>query len=170
MYRETLIAQWNNLYSDFAGEYETLRKHENVIASFNRWYEARIHRWNSITYSEGIILEQENNPDFCDELKGVLKKFRFTKVEASDSSPKWIGIVAGLIGGGLAGGVLALLHWGIVRTVISGVIVFIMIAIGFSKKNTDTEKKEAARVKEAYIQQLKDYQKTLIAVCDKYKM
>lgn len=170
MYREALIDQWNNLYSDFAGEYETIKKQENMIASFNRWYEARIHRWNSIAYSEGIILEQEKNPDFSDELKTVLRSFRFTEVEASDAFPKWIGIAAGLIGGGIAGGALALLHWGIARSVLSGGIVFIIIAVGFSKKNADTEKKEAERVKEAYIRQLMDYQKALIAVCDKYKL
>lgn len=170
MYRETLIDQWKNLYSDFAGEYERLQHQGDATAAFNRWYEARVHRWNSITYSEGILLEQENNPAFSTNLRLVLQNFRFHSVKPQTGQPVWIGIAASALGGGIATGTLLLFHWGEIKAIISGAALFVVIAAAFSKKNADSKKLEQKRVKEAYIQQLKDYQSELIAICNKYDM
>ncbi len=170
MYRETLMAQWNNLYSDFAGEYEILKKQENVTASFNHWYEARVHRWNSITYPEGIILEQLNKPDFSRELKKAFKGFKFEEVKPAEEKPLWMGIAAGIAAGVLAGGILTLLHWGKTEVIISGVVLLAAVIVVFFKKNADDGRQEEKRVKEEYIQQLRDYQKELIAVCNRYQM
>lgn len=170
MYREIIIDQWKNLYSDFAKEYEILRNRGNETASFNRWYEARIHRWNSITYSEGIILEQENNPDFSRELLKVLKGFKFRNVEPEKEKPMWIGIVAGVIAGVAVSAILTFLGWGKIKAVISGAVLLVVIIAAFSKENADYKNQEDKRVKEEYIQQLRGHQKEIIAVCDKYHM
>lgn len=170
MYRETLIDQWKSLYSDFAGEYELLRNQGEAAAAFNRWYEARIHRWSSITYSEGILLDQENNPAFSADLRSALKAFRFHKVEPAGEKPLWMGMAAGLAAGVIVGGLLMLFHWGKIKAIISGIVMLVVIVTAFSRKNADFEKQEQKRVKESYIQQLKDYQKELIAVCGQHQM
>ncbi len=170
MYRETLMDQWKNLYSDFAGEYDLLKNQGEAAAAFNRWYEARVHRWSSMTYSEGILLDQEDNPAFSTRLRSVLKAFRFHKVEPAGEKPFWMGMAAGAAAGVLAGGVLMLLHWGKFKAILSGIVIFVVIATAFSRRNADFAKQEQARVRENYIQQLKDYQKELIAVCDQYQM
>ena len=171
MYRDTLSNQWKNLYSDFAGEYDTLVKQMNEPICFNRWYEARIHRWNSITFPEGIILEQENNRDFANELKLTLDKFSFNKVESAKTKSIWFGIVIGIAFGLIVGGVLYLLPLDLLfwRIIISGIISAVMVSAVFIKKHNVTKKQEKKRVKDAYIRQLEEYEKELIAVCDKYQ-
>ena len=104
MYQKVLIDQWKNLYSDFAEEYELLQSQGDAVTAFNRWYEARVHRWSSVAYSEGIILEQENKPDFSEELQHVIKKFQFNKVEADGETSLWMGTVAGVALGTLGTG------------------------------------------------------------------
>lgn len=170
MYRETLMDQWKNVYSDFAGEYEILQHQGEATAAFNRWYEARVHRWSSMTYSEGILLEQENNPEFSAGLRSVLKSFRFSKVEAGQEKPSWPGIAAGVAAGILVGGILMLLHWGRIKAIISGAVMLVVVVAAFSRKNADDAKQEQKRVRESYIRQLKDYQRELIAVCDQYQV
>lgn len=169
MYRETLMNQWKNLYSDFAGEYDILKNHGNATAAFNRWYEARVHRWSSITYSEGILLEQENNSSFSKELQSVLKNFRFTDVPPMKEGPLWLGIAVGVAAGVIAGRVLMLLHWGKMKAIISGIALLIVIIAAFAKSNADKRNQEQKRIKEEYVQQLKDYQNQILIVCDKYQ-
>lgn len=169
MYRETLMNQWKNLYSDFAGEYDILKNQGNATAAFNRWYEARVHRWSSITYSEGILLEQENNPSFSKELQSVLKNFRFTDVPPVKEGQLWIGAAAGVAAGVIAGRVLMLLHWGKMKAIISGIVLLIVIIAAFAKSNADKRVQEQKRMKDEYVQQLKDYQGQLLIVCDKFK-
>lgn len=170
MYSETLMNQWTNLYSDFAGEYEEIKKQGNEPYGFNRWYEARIHRWSSIAYSEGMILEQEKKPDFSNELIQVMKNFSFKKVESTNESKVWIGIIIGIVVGGLTGGILGMIHWGIIKSVLSGIILFAVIAASYSKKCADDKRKEDSRVKKEYIQQLREYQRNLMDVCTKYNV
>lgn len=168
MYRETLMNQWKNLYSDFAGEYDILKNQGNATAAFNRWYEARVHRWSSITYSEGILLEQENNPSFSKELQSVLKNFRFIDVPAIEEKPLWIGIAVGAVAGVIAGRVLMMLHWGKMKAIVSGIVLLIVIIAAFAKSNADKKMHEHKRIKDEYVQQLKDYQNQILIVCDKY--
>lgn len=169
MYREILMNQWKNLYSDFAGEYDILKNQGNATAAFNRWYEARIHRWNSITYSEGILLEQENNPSFSKELQSVLKNFRFTDVPPVKEGKLWIGITIGVTAGIIVGRVLILLHWEKMKAIISGIVLLIAIIAAFAKSNADKKIQEQKRMKDKYVQQLKDYQNQILIVCDKYQ-
>ena len=112
MYRETLIGQWVNLYNDFAHDFELLQHQEKAPDNFNRWYKTRIHRWKSITYSEGILLEQVNNAEFTERLLAEMEKFCFQPVEPEKEKPAWTGIAAGAAAGAAAGGVLSFLHWG----------------------------------------------------------
>lgn len=170
MYRETLMNQWQNLCCDFAGEYELLRNQRDAVTAFNRWYEARIHRWGSITYSEGILLEQEKNPNFTKELQLILKSFRFHDVELKNKKPFGTGIVAGTVAGIIAGGVLMAFHVGQMKAIASGCVLFVTMAVTFQKKNTDDEKQNQKHMKDEYLQQLMDYQDKLEAVCDKYQV
>lgn len=170
MYREILMDQWKNLYCDFAGEYELLQNQGNAATAFNRWYEARVYRWSSVTYSEGILLEQENNPAFSKELQSVLKSFRFHDVASAIEKPIWMGVAIGIAAGIFIGGVLMLFHGGRIKAIVSAIVLFVVIIVAFQKKNTDGKVQEQKRVKDGYIQQLRDYQNKLVAVCDKYKV
>lgn len=169
MYREVLMDQWKNLYCDFDGEYEILRYRGNEVTAFNRWYEARVHRWSSITYSEGILLEQENNADFSKELQSVLNSFRFHDVDFGDVKPNWKGIVAAIAIGIIVTGLLMMLHIGQMKSIVSGGVLFVVIAVTLQRKRMEYEKYRQKCLKDGYIQQLKDYQDKLAAVCDKYQ-
>lgn len=170
MYKETLNAQWKNLYSDFAQEYDLLKTKGNEPGCFDRWYEARIHRWQSVAYPEGMILEQTGLADFARELTDVMKRFRFQYVESRQGRPVWWGIVLGLAAGVAAAVVLKLLHWSTVRVILSGIVVCIVAVLGFVRAEEAAKESECKRVKEEYVGQLKAYEKELTAVCDKFEV
>lgn len=170
MYRDTLIEHWRNLYSDFAQEYDRLKAWGNEPNCFERWYETRIHRWQSVAYPEGMILEQVDNSEFAQELTDVMKAFRFEYIEPKAAKPIWYGIVLGLAAGIVSAVFLALLHWETVRIILSGIVVFIVAALGFVRSEESAKNNELKRVKEAYIDQLKEYSEKLTAVCDKFEV
>lgn len=169
MYKDTLTAQWQNLYSDFAQEYDRLKEHGKEPACFDRWYETRIHRWQSVAYPEGIILEQANRDDFSQKLIETLKAFRFSSVETKPMRPIWQGIALALAAGAASAAFLLLLRWEIVRVIISGIVVCVVAGLGFAKSEDTARKNESNRVKEAYVGQLKDYLDKLTEVCDQFE-
>lgn len=170
MYRETLMNQWANLYSDFDHDFELLQNQGKAPDCFNRWYATRLHRWSSITYSEGILLEQENNPEFAHHLKNTMGNFRFQFVTPAKKIPVWPGIAVGAAVGAAASAILMLVHWGAIKSVIGGIVLCMVIASGSFRSNAAFRKKEKNREKNEYVGQLKDYKKKLIAVCDKYRI
>lgn len=170
MYWEILQSQWKNLYSEFAAEYERLNVQLDETAAFNHWYEAKIHRWNSVVYTEGIILEQQNNDLFSKEIKEAMENFQFKKVEKQNLQINWIGLVVGTVVCLCAGKILTVLNWGKFRAIISGLVLWAVIVSAIFQNNSKMKKEEERRIKAEYIQQLKDYQKQLEAVCDKFNM
>ena len=218
MYKDTLKGQWKNLYSDFAQEYDRLLTQGTAPGCFAQWYETRIHRWQSVAYPEGIILEQteraisdkpipsmgsvaesrseepseeaesvepsepteqehEAEPTqpsdpaaFSRELTDVMKDFRFRAVEPRPIKPMWQCIAAGAAAGLVSAGILALLHWAALRVIPSGIVVCVVVALGFMRSRDAERIQEEKRVKEEYVSQLRDYLTELTAVCDKYEV
>lgn len=170
MYRETLLEQWKNLYSDFDNEFELLQRNGAAPECFDRWYEARVHRWCSITYSEGILLEEMNRPEFADELLNVMRSFRFHPVNPAGERPVRTGIAAGAAAGIAVWGILTLLHWGAARALISGITICAVTVSAVFRSNAAFRKEEQIRVRKAYVEQLKDYQQALTDVCDHYRI
>lgn len=165
MYQETLEAQWQNLCSDFALEYERLTAQGKGIAAFAAWYETRIHRWESVAYPEGIILGQTENEALSQALTDAMKAFRFADVEPQAVRPLWQGIAAALAAGLASSGLIALLHWPAWRVILSGMVVCGVVFSAFWKTRQSDCEKEARRVKEAYVGQLRDYGTELQAIC-----
>lgn len=170
MYRETFIGQWINLCSDFDHDFELLQHQGEAPESFNRWYKTRVHRWKSITYSEGILLEQVNNAEFAERLRTEMEKFCFQLVEPEKEKSAWTGIAAGAAAGAAAGGILAFLHWGAAKVVISGIALFAVTAAGSLQSNAACRKEEQKRVREGYIGQLKSYEGTLLELFNQYNI
>ncbi|MDO5132792.1 MAG: hypothetical protein Q4D81_07400 [Eubacteriales bacterium] len=170
MYQEALTEQWDNLCSDFASEFNFLSKQGNATDSFNRWYEARIHRWSSVSYAEGIILSQLNNNDFAEQLIVAMKRFRFNEASSAESKGLWSGIPIGIMAGILCGGALSFFHWSTIRSIISGIVVAIVISGSLYKKNEVFNKKQQGNIKEAYIRQLADYRSDLLSVCKQFNV
>ena len=168
MYQETLIDQWDNLCVDFTAEFEFLHKQGNATASFNRWYEARIHRWSSSVYAEGKILSQLQKQDFAQRLIAEMKRFHFSEVPPANRKAVWSGIPVGLLAGAVCGGALFFLHWSMIRCILSGVVVLAVISGAFYKKNEAFNKLGQDNVKNAYIRQLTDYKNELLAVCRQF--
>ena len=168
MYQDALIEQWDNLCGDFAGEFDFLSKQGNAVASFNRWYEARAHRWSSGTYAEGIILSQLQKPDFAERLRNTINRFRFSEVPPAGRKALWFGVPAGLLAGIMCGGVLFFLHWSAVRSIISGIVVVVVVSGAFYKKNEAFNNKEQHNIKDAYMRQLTDYRSELLAICHQF--
>lgn len=210
MYRETLTGQWKNLSGDFAQEYDRLLTKGEAPGCFAGWYETRIHRWQSVAYPEGIILEQAqrsltekqsaravsqteeteavdepseseersdsvqpasvNPADFSGALLDVMKTFTFEAVAAQPQRPVWQAYVAGLAGGVISAGLLALFDWPMWRWILSGVVVCVVIALGFLRTIQNEREREQKRIKDAYVKQLEDYLSELTAVCDRYEV
>lgn len=169
MYSETFKEQWRNLYSDFAQEYDRLTQKGDAPACFRQWYETRLHRWQSVAYPEGIILEQTGNSALSRELTDAMRDFTFSPVEPQPVKPMWLSAVLGLIAAALSSVLLLLFHWNPIRVVISAIVVFIVTTLGFARSVTSAQEAEAKRVRDAYVAQLREYADTLTAVCDKYE-
>lgn len=169
MYQDTLKEHWKNLYSDFAQEYDRLKMKGKQPDCFDDWYTTRIHRFQSVAYPEGIILEQVDNAELSQALTDTMKDFRFELVEPQEGKPIWQGIVLGLAAGGVSALVLLLLHWETVRLILSGIVVFIVVLLGFWRSEQAAGLSEQKRVKEAYVGQLKEYWQKLSDVCDQFE-
>lgn len=165
MYQKTLMDQWDNLCADFAGEFDFLCKQGNAAASFNRWYEARVHRWSSDVYAEGMILAQLQKRDFAQQLTGAMKRFRFREVPSINEKSVWSGIPVGLLVGAVCGGMMSFLHWSVIRSIISGIVALVVVSGALYKKNEAFNQKALNDVKKAYIRQLTDYRSELLAIC-----
>lgn len=168
MYQDALIEQWDNLCGDFAGEFDFLSKQGNAVASFNRWYEARVHRWSSGSYAEGMILSQLKKTDFAERLRYTINCFKFSEVPPAGRKTLWSGVPVGFLAGIMCGGVLFLLHWGVVRSLISGIVALVVVSGAFYKKNDAFNKKEQIKIKDAYMRQLTDYRNELLAICNQF--
>ena len=169
MYSDTLKEQWRNLYSDFAQEYDRLTLKGDAPACFRQWYETRLHRWQSVAYPEGIILEQTGDAALSRELTDAMRNFAFSPVKPQPVRPMWLSAALGLIAASFSSALLLLFHWNPIRIVISGIVVFIVTALGVARSVTSAREAEAKRVRDAYVAQLRDYLGTLTAVCDKYE-
>lgn len=168
-YKETFSQQWRNLYSDFAQEYERLLTKGKAPGCFREWYETRIHRWRSVVYPEGMILDQEKNPEMTKALSDAMRDFHFEKVEPAPEKPLWQPFAVGLTAGIVSGVLMALLRWSPLRSVLSGAVVAIVVISGYLKSRSLARDAERVRVRQAYADQLKDYLPKLTAVCDSFQ-
>ena len=170
MYRSTLENQWRSLCADFAQEYQRLSLRGDVPRPFDDWYGTRIRRWGSAGYAEGLILQQLDNGDFSRELQGAMAEFHFTRVDAAPAKPVWVGPAIGAGVGLAAGVILALLKWGAVKSVITGVVLCGVIAISLMKKAEADHRVDQERVRNGYKGQLEAHLQKLMAVCDRYRV
>lgn len=169
MYQDTLKEHWKNLYSDFAQEYDRLKMKGKEPDCFDDWYHTRIHRFQSVAYPEGIILEQVGNAEFLQALTDTMKEFRFELVEPQEGKPLWQGILLGIAAGGASALLLLLLHWETVRLILSGIVVFVVVFLGFWRSEQAAKLAEQKRVKETYVGQLRDYWEKLSDVCGAFE-
>lgn len=170
MYSETLKAQWKNLYCDFESEYDVVSMQGEKPSCLNRWYTARCHRWSSVTYAEGIILEQEKNPEFAQALKDAINNFQFKKVEPAQekSVPAYCGI--GVAAGVLVGVASHFFHAGLLKAILSGTVICAVAIAALLRYVSGYNESELKREKQAYVTQLRDYADTLQKVCEQYKI
>lgn len=170
MYRETLKDQWKNLYCDFESEYDVVSKQGEKPSCLNRWYSARSHRWSSVTYAEGIILEQEKKPEFAQALQNAINSFQFKKEAPAKekSAPAYCGIGAAV--GVLAGVISYFFHVGLFKSIISGLVVCVVAIAALLRHAATYNESEIKREKQAYVAQLKDYVNALQKVCEQYNI
>ena len=169
MYTKTLKSQWKNLCSDFYQEFELLNLKGNDAASFNSWYSVRIHRWNSIAYSEGIILDQQNNPQLSSAILASLANFKFRHVDKPKTKSAWSGIAVG----GAAGVVTAFavnyfFDWKTFSTVIAGAAAFMVCAASAVGLSSGSSRDEDEKLRQEYLSQLESYWGELEKVCRKF--
>ena len=81
MYQDTLKNQWENLCADFEKDFDITITKGKIPVCFNEWYKVRAYRWRSFTYSEGIILEQNTDPEFAEKLLELIESFSFKSVD-----------------------------------------------------------------------------------------
>ena len=169
MYIKTLKGQWENLCSDFYQEFDLLKLRGDSAASFNSWYSVRIHRWNSVAYSEGIILDQQNNSQLSSAILSSLGEFRFRHVDAPRQKSAWTGIIEGaFIGLFTALLIKYLLDWRLLSTILAGLVVFIMSAVSIFMLLSNSSGAIDEKLKQEYISQLEDYWPKLESVCKKF--
>lgn len=165
MYTNTLKGQWENLCADFSQEFDRLKSQGNIPSSLNSWYNVRIHRWNSIAYSEGIILGQQDNPDFSRELLDAIGRFTFRRIDQPKAKSSLLGIITGaFIAIGAYVAVRYLLGWGAVKSLVTGAAAFAVCTAGAMRSSSDGGNNE----RQGYISQLEGYWPELEAVCEKF--
>ena len=169
MYTQTLKGQWRDLCSDFYQKFDTIMLRGNDAASLNTWYSVRVHRWNSVAYSEGIILDQQNNPELSKAVLDALGGFRFRQTDKPRAKSAWPGLIAGAAAGvGAAFAVKHFLDWGSIRTTLTGALAFIACAVSAVRLSSGSAKDADEKLRREYLSQLEDYWGELEAVCRKF--
>lgn len=176
-YREQLKGQWENLCADFAGNFETLLTQGEAPGCFIQWYEARIHRWRSASYPEGIMLEQKANPEFARHLTAAMEDFEFKRVESAGRKSFWPGIILG-VAAGLAATFCMRYYvfdaaasglWSWLGSGLFGAFLFAACSVRSFRRSARINREEDERVKSAYVGQLRDYMEKLLLVCKNYE-
>lgn len=169
MYSETFSSQWQNLCCDFAQEYDRLTSKGGAPGCFAGWYETRLHRWQSVAYPEGIILRQTGSEELRQELTEAMRQFAFVPEVPRPTRSMWSAFVVGLAAAAASSAVLWLFHWNTLRILISAAVVFVVGVVSMSRSVGAQREQEAARVRDAYVGQLRDYLPALDAICRKYQ-
>jgi len=170
MYRPILENQWRSLCGDFAQEYQRLSSGGDILKSFDDWYATRIRRWGSAGYSEGLILDQQENEAFSRDLRKAMAEFHFNRVDSAPAKPVWVGPAVGIGTGLVAGLGLAFLKWGTVKSAISGIVLCGVVTVALMKKTEADQKADQDRVRNSYKGQVEAHLQKLMAVCDQYKV
>lgn len=169
MYLKALKGQWKNLCSDFYQDFDILKLNSNDTASFNSWYSTRIHRWNSVAYAEGIILDQQNNPQLSSAILASLGNFRFRCVDKPKEKSAWSGIIASAVAGAFAAfAVRYFLDWKSVGTILTGAMAFIVCAVSALRLSSGSGRDSDDKLRQEYLSQLEGYWSELETVCRKF--
>lgn len=173
MYQELLKSQWKTLCGDFSAEFDYLTSkgefNKDIPNVYNEWFQTRIHRWSSVVYTEGVTLNQLNNPGFAGKLRSTMQQFSFTLVSREKEKQQWPGAVIGIALGVV---IFFLIKHLFSRSVILSVIAGILSGFGISYRyfaSVDSaNRNEANRVKNAYVSQVQEWEANLLDICQEY--
>lgn len=170
MYQDMLKNQWENLCADFAKNFDLIITKGNIPDCLNEWYKTRAYRWRSITYSEGVILEQNANPEFAEKLLELIESFSFKSVESAPKKSFLPQIAIGVILGIVIALLSKLCFFDTVKSYLLGFALCVMFCFFEYKRASTFNQNESQRVKSEYVNQLKDYYlKHLIKLCKSYE-
>ena len=177
MYQDTLKNQWENLCADFAKNFDLIITKGNIPDCLNEWYKARAYRWRSITYSEGVILEQNTSPEFAEKLVELIEDFRFKYIEPAQKKsflPKIalsaaLGVVVAVVSKFYFYDALnAAGNW--LKPCLTGAALFVVFDVWAYRHVSNFNQDNDKQIKSGYIDQLKNfYQKHLLTFCESYE-
>lgn len=170
MYINTLKSQWENLCDDFYQDFDIIMLKGNNAASLNSWYSVRIHRWNSVAYSEGIILEQQNNPQLANAILASLQNFSFRNVDAPKAKSSWPGLIASAaVGVGATLAAKFFFDWKLFTAILTGAAAFTVCAVPALRLLSGSDSNSNENIKQEYLSQLRAYWGKLEAACRKFE-
>lgn len=165
-YIEKFSAQWDKLISDFTVEIGKKRAEEITAEAANKWYRTRIHRWNSIVETEGLVLEHENAPELKEALLTEMGSFSFAepKLYKKPSFMLRIAIGTGLI---ILLSILPVILFDIgkLKAVFAAVLIIGVMLAEYRSKVNSVFQKAQKYIMNTYIEQLKDCKKRLVEIC-----
>ena len=170
IYQDTLKNQWENLCADFEKDFDITITKGNIPACLNEWYKVRAYRWRSLTYSEGIILEQNTSSEFAEKLLELIESFSFKSVESTQKKSFLPKIAIGVILGIVIALLSKLCFFDTVKSYLLGSALCVMFCFFTYKRASTFNQNENQRVKSEYVKQLKDhYLKHLLKLCKSYE-
>ena len=143
---------------------------KNIHAEMGKRYQVRAYRFSSVTSSEGLMLDQLEQPAFASALREKIGQFRFEKQPPVQTTPEWVGIPAGLAVSVVLGMVLKRRPkpLGTFPLVLICLVCFLLI-VAVALNITNRQRMEGLqRERKAYIEQLNAYLVQLLSVCDQY--
>lgn len=162
-------SQWDNLVADFAAKIENTPTEFLSPSELNDWYQTRSYRWSSISEAEGVMLEQEADNDFRNEMISSIADFEFKEPTVEKVSLSASRIVIGII---TAIAVAAIsnffLSLGLIKTIILALIISVSFTIKAFLNKSSAKKNAYKKVRSVYIEQLHSHGKKLLEICNKY--
>lgn len=170
-YRSILTAQWQDVCTSFERDYNGLALRGELPKQLNEWYSVKCHRWSSVVYAEGQILDQVGNDAFAKTLRKALADFKFKKVVSNEANHQR---TAPLIGLSVAVIVAVMaffgLHWILWKTVLIAVLTLLGVTIPLQERTKRNIKNDEVRIKQDYMNQLLAQKETLLLLCEEFNI
>lgn len=169
-YKNKFESQWNNLRADFAAKIEKTPVELLSPKELNSWLQARTHRWSSVVEMEGLILDQEDNPELSSELRSALGSVSVEQVNAGKAPSPILHIgVGAVIAAVFAVVSKVLLDRGTMMAVVLAVLTVAAAICEYTIFSSSKKKELEKALRSGYVKQLDEYKRELLSICDKYE-
>jgi len=170
-YSNELSIEWETLKNNFISEMKEKPLPYITEKTVNDWYRTATFRFESSIETEGMVLEQLKKPDFRNALLSKIGEFKFTEEKCSEKPSITKSLFAGLVFGGIVGVgawfLLPALKW---ISIILGVACLAVPIIKYYNDIPQYEEKAKTELIKKYSNQLEEYKKELLMLCNLHNL